>query len=172
MNFISNMIIPLMFIIIIVYGYLKKVNIYDSFISGATDGVMIVFKIFPTLVGLMVAVGILRASGALEFLSMLLSPISKLVGFPTEAVPLTLMRLVSSSASTGLLLDIFKQHGPDSFIGKLVSVMMSCTETVFYTISVYFMSVKITNIRYTLKAALLANLAGIIASVYITKLLL
>jgi spore maturation protein B len=119
----------------------------------------------------MIAVGLLRESGALEYFSKIISPITNKLGFPKEAVPLTFMRLVSSSASTGLLLDIFKKHGPDSFIGRLVSIMMSCTETVFYTISIYFMSIKIKNIKYTLKGALIANLFGVIAALYITKLI-
>lgn len=171
MIFISELIMPLAFVGIILYGYSKDVDIYETFIDGAKNGVKIVFQIFPTLIGLMVAIGILRESGALDFLCKLIMPITKMLGFPNEAVPLTFMRLISSSASTGLLLDIFKKYGPDSFIGRLISVMMCCTETVFYTISIYFMSVKIKKIRYTLKGALLANLCGIIASLYITKII-
>jgi len=97
------------------------------------------------------------------------TPITDALGYPREAVPLTLMRLVSSSAATGLLLDIFKIHGPDSYIGRLVSVMMSCTETILYTMSIYFMSIKITKTRYTLTGALVANAAGVAASVFITQ---
>ena len=171
MKFISELIMPLAFVGIILYGYSKNVDVYETFIDGAKNGIKIVFQIFPTLIGLMVAVGILRESGALDFFGKLITPITKMLGFPNEAVPLTFMRLISSSASTGLLLDIFKKYGPDSFIGRLVSVMMCCTETVFYTISIYFMSVKIKKIRYTLKGALLANLCGIIASLYITKII-
>lgn len=170
MMFISDLIMPLAFVGIILYGYSKNIDIYETFIEGAKDGIMTVFQIFPTLVGLMVAVGILRESGALDFFCKYIGPFSEKVGFPKDAIPLTFMRLISSSASTGLLLDIFKKYGPDSFIGRLVSVMMSCTETVFYTISIYFMSIKIKKIRYTLKGALIANLFGIIASLYITKI--
>lgn len=161
---------PLAFLSIILYGYEKKIDIYEAFIEGAHEGAKVIFKIFPTLVGLMTAVGILRESGALDFFSKLLSPIANFFGFPKEAVPLIFMRLVSSSASTSLLLDIFKKYGPDSFVGKLVSIMMYCTETIFYTISVYFMSVKIKKIRYTLKGALIANIIGIIASLFIAKI--
>jgi spore maturation protein SpmB len=116
------------------------------------------------------SVGVLRASGALEYAGRGLSPITNLIGFPQEALPLTLMRLVSSSASTGLLLDIYQTHSPDSFIGRFVSVMMSSTETVFYTLSVYFLSVKITKTRYTVAGALFANIVGVIASIIITIL--
>ena len=168
MLFLSDLMIPLMFVIILVFGYLNKVNLYESFIDGAQDGFKTVLSIMPTLIGLMVAVGLLRASGFFDILVALISPLSGLIGFPEEAVPLSLMRLVSSSASVGLLLDIFETYGPDSFIGRFVSVMMSCTETVFYTMSVYFMSVKITHTRYTLPGALIANFVGVAASLFIT----
>ncbi|MDR1066384.1 MAG: spore maturation protein [Clostridiales bacterium] len=158
-----------MFVIILGYAAIKKVNMYDNFVEGATEGFSTILRIMPTLIGLMVAVGTLRASGALELFVGLISPFMKAIGFPEEAVPLSLMRLISSSAATGLLLDIFKTHGPDSFLGRFVSVMMSCTETVFYTMSVYFLSVKITKTRYTLAGALFANFAGIIASLLITR---
>ncbi|MDR2899481.1 MAG: spore maturation protein [Clostridiales bacterium] len=166
--YISNLIMPLTFVSIILYGIMNRVPIYDTFIEGAKEGLKTVISIFPTLIGLMVAVGILRSSGALTLLGKLIAPVTEQFGFPTEAVPLTLMRLVSSSASRGLLLDIFKNYGPDSYIGRFVSIMMSFTETVFYTMSVYFMSVKITKTRYTLTGALLANISGVIASLIIT----
>ncbi len=164
----SNMIIPMTFALILLYGYYKKVKLYETFIEGSKDGLAIVIKIIPTLLGLMVAVGIIRASGALELLGQLITPVTKSIGFPGEAVPLALMRLVSSSASAGLLLDIFKNHGPDSFLGRFVSVMMSSTETVFYTMSLYFMSINITKTRYTLAGALIANVAGVTAALFIT----
>ncbi len=169
MILISDFMVPLLFVGILLHGYYKSVDIYDVFIEGAKDGFQTVLQIMPTLVGLMVAVGILRASGGLDVLSYIVSPLTNVIGIPKETVPLIFMRLVSSSASTGLLLDLFKNFGPDSFIGRFVSVMMSCTETVFYTMSVYFMSVKITKTRYTLSAALIANFVGVIASLYITK---
>ena len=168
---LSDLMIPLVLIYILFYGYSKKTNVYDSFIDGAEEGFKTVFKIAPTLVGLMVSVGVLRASGALDLLSNIISPITEKIGYPTEVVPLTFMRLISSSASTGILLDLFKTYGPDSFIGKFVSVMMSSTETVFYTMSVYFMAVNITKTRYTLAGALIANFAGVIASLWICNIL-
>ena len=164
----SDFILPAVFIIIIAYGYIKKINIYETFITGAKEGLLIVFNILPTLIGLLLAVGIFRASGALTFLSKLISPVTDIIHFPTETVPLLFMRTVSSSAATGLLLDLFKQFGPDSFIGRFVSVMMSCTETVFYTLSVYYLSVRITKTRYTVSGALIANFAGVAASLVIT----
>ena len=171
MLILSDLMIPLVLIYILFYGYSKKTKVYDAFIDGAEEGFKTVFKIAPTLVGLMVSVGILRASGTLDLLSNLISPITEKIGYPTEVVPLTFMRLVSSSASTGILLDLFKTYGPDSFIGRFVSVMMSSTETVFYTMSVYFMAVNITKTKYTLAGALIANFAGVIASLRICNTL-
>lgn len=119
----------------------------------------------PTLIGLMVAVGILRASGFLEFLSGLIGRFSELIGFPGELVPLTVVKMFSSSAATGLLLDVFKEYGTDSYIGLIASVSMCCTETIFYTMSVYYMTAKVTRTRYTLGGAMFATFAGLIASV-------
>ncbi len=169
--FLSGLIMPLMFLSIILYGYLSKVDLYETFKIGAKEGVTTVFEIFPTLLGLMVSVSILRVSGFLEIFSALISKPMEYIGFPVEAVPLTLMRLVSSSASTTLLLDIFKEHGADSYLGTFVSIMMSSTETVFYTMSIYFMSINITKTRYTLAGALIANLGGIVSALYITNLM-
>jgi spore maturation protein B len=168
--FFSNIMIPLLFVIIIVYGMLKKVRVYDAFIEGAKDGFGTVLSILPTLIGLMLSISVLRVSGALDALTQLLMPVTESVGFPESALPLTLMRLVSSSASVGLLLDIFATYGPDSFIGRFVSVMMSSTETIFYTLSLYFMAVKITKTRYTLAGALIANFAGVAASLIVTEM--
>lgn len=165
---ISDFMIPLVFVLIIGYGLLNNVKVYDMFIIGAKEGFKIVLQIMPTLIGLMVAVGILRASGFLDVLTSVLTPITSKVHFPSELVPIALMRTVSSSATTGLILDLFKTYGPDSLIGRMTSVMMGCTETVFYTLSIYFMKVKIKKTRYTLTGALLVSLAGIIASVIIT----
>ncbi|MCL2353160.1 MAG: spore maturation protein [Defluviitaleaceae bacterium] len=168
--FISDLMIPLTIVGIIAYGLIKRAPVYDSFLGGAVEGVKITTNIFPTLVGLMVAVGVLRASGTLDFIANFLAPLTRRLGFPEEALPLTLMRLVSSSAATGLQLDVYATHGPDSFIGRFVSVMMSSTETVFYTFSVYFLHIGITKTRYTLFGALFANVVSIIASLIITIL--
>lgn len=173
MNFIvylSDYIIPFLFFYIIGYGLLTKTSIYDEFIKGAKDGFKVVFDILPTLIGLMIAIGILRASGALDLLSSLLEPITNLFHFPSELLPITLVKMFSSSAATSLLLDIFKEYGPDSYLGRLVSIILSSTETIFYTMAVYFMAAGVKKTRYTLAGALVATLAGTIASVVITKL--
>ena len=161
----NHLIIPLVVLALVSYGITSKVNVYDEFVSGAKKGISTVIKIMPTLIGLMVAVGILRASGFLEFLAVWVGKITVYLGFPAELVPLAIVKMFSSSAATGLLLDLFKEYGTDSRIGLIASVMMSCTETIFYTMSVYFMTAQVKQTRYTLPGALLATLAGIVASV-------
>ena len=163
--FMTDFIVPLVIFGIISYGILMEVNVYDTFIKGAKSGFFTVIKIMPTLVGLMVAVGILRASGFLDFISEIIGGITAFAGFPGELVPLTVVKMFSSSAATGLLLDLFKEFGTDSYIGLIGSISMSCTETIFYTMSVYFMTAKVTKTRYTLTGAMLATLAGLAASV-------
>lgn len=168
MNFLlftSNAIIPLLIFSIVAAGLSKKQNIYDDFIKGAADGLKTVVGIMPTLIGLMVAVGVLRASGFLDFLSNMLKVPMALLHFPTELVPLTIVKMFSSSAATGLLLDLYKSHGPDSLLGSMASIMMSSTETIFYTMSVYFVAAHVKKSRYTLAGALIATLAGTIMSV-------
>ena len=165
--YISNIMVPAIIFFVVTYGLAMKVNVYDEFVAGAKTGFKTVIQIMPTLVGLMVAVGILRASGFLEFLGEIIGKATVYVGFPSQLVPLAIVRMFSSSAATGLVLDIFKQYGTDSRIGLIASIMMSCTETIFYTMSVYFLSAKIKKTRYTLSGALLATVVGIIASVWL-----
>lgn len=165
--YLSSMIIPMTFFFIIMTALIKKTPLYDNFVEGATEGLKTIIAIMPTLIGLMVAVGVLRNSGFLNFLSQLIGPLSRLIHFPKELVPLAIVRLFSSSAATGLALDIFKEYGTDSRLGLIASVMMSCTETVFYTMSVYYMSVKISKTRWTLAGALICTLGGLIASIVI-----
>ncbi len=169
--FMTDFIVPLVIFGIISYGILMEVNVYDTFIKGARSGFFTVIKIMPTLVGLMVAVGILRASGFLDFISEIIGKFTGSIGFPGELVPLTVVKMFSSSAATGLLLDLFKEYGTDSYIGLIGSVSMSCTETIFYTMSVYFMTAKVTKTRYTLTGALLSTLAGLIASVVLAGMM-
>ena len=137
---LSEIIIPLIIFFVVGYGLATKVKVYESFLNGAKDGLKIVVDIVPTLIGLLVAVGVLRASGFFELLGTLLSPITEKAGLPAQLVPLLVVKLFSSSAATGLVLDIFKTNGPDSYTGLVTSILMSCTETVFYTMSVYFLA--------------------------------
>jgi spore maturation protein B len=151
-------------------GLLMKKNVFDDFITGAKDGFKVVYDILPTLIGLMVAIGILRASGTLDILTGILKPLTDRMNFPSDAVPLVIIKMFSSSAATSLLLDIFKEHGPDSYLGRLTSIIMSSTETIFYTLAVYFMAAGVKKTRYTLIGCLIATLTGIIASVVMTNL--
>ena len=169
--YITDFIVPFIILAIVTYGILMRTNVYDNFIKGAKSGFFTVIKIMPTLIGLMVAVGILRASGFLDFLSSIIGHFTAYIGFPGELVPLTIVKMFSSSAATGLLLDIFKEYGTDSRLGLIASISMACTETIFYTMSVYFMTAKIKKTRYTLTGALLATLAGLAASVLIAGMM-
>lgn len=170
--YFSDFIIPFMILAIVSYGILRNTNVYDNFIKGAHDGFLTVIKIMPTLIGLMVAVGILRASGFLDFFSKLIGMFTDKIGFPGQLVPLTIVKMFSSSAATGLLLDLFKEFGTDSLFGLIASISMACTETIFYTMSIYFMTAKVTKTRYTLTGALLSTFTGLIASVILAHSIL
>ena len=163
--YLSDFIMPLLFFYIIGFGLLMKVNVYDEFVKGAKKGLSTVVSILPTLVGLMMGVGILRASGALDALGKILQPAAELLHFPVELIPLSVVKMFSSSAATGLLLDIYQKYGTDSLIGRIASISMSCTETIFYTLSVYYMAAKVNKTRFTLPGALIATLSGLAASV-------
>lgn len=162
---ISNIIIPLVIFYIIAYGIAAKTQVYDDFVKGAKEGFMTVFQIMPTLVGLMVGVGVLRASGFFEFLGGFLGKVTEGIGLNPDLIPVIIIKMFSSSAATGLVLDIFKTYGPDSVTGMITSIMMSCTETVFYTMSVYYMAAKVTKTKWTLPGALISTLVGVMASI-------
>ena len=165
--FLSEVSIPLILFYIVGYGISLTCNADDEFVKGAKDGLKTVVGILPTLIGLMVAVGVLRASGFLDMLGENLGYLTSAVGFPSELVPLTVIRMFSSSAAAGLVLDIFKEFGTDSQIGLTASILMSCTETIFYTVSVYFIAAKVNKTRYTIAGALFATFAGIFMSVFL-----
>ena len=169
---VSDLLIPMIILGILCYGILRQVAVYDVFVKGAKSGFLTVAKIIPTMVGLMVAVGILRASGLLTCLSEEIGKFTKWIGFPGELVPLTVVKMFSSSAATGLLLDIYKEFGTDTRNGLIASISMASTETIFYTMSVYYMTAKVTKTRYTLTGALLATFAGLAASVILAGAML
>ena len=172
MNFLvylSNFCIPLLLFYMIAYGLLTKTDIYKEFTEGAKDGFQVTLGILPTLIGLMTGVGMLRASGFLELLSGLLKPAAEALFFPAELVPLVVVKLFSSSAATGLVLDIFETYGPDSLLGKTVSILCSSTETVFYTMSVYLIAAKVKKARWTLAGGLISTLVGIVASIWVAQ---
>ena len=169
--FLSEAMVPLIIFYIVGFGVLSKRPVFDDFINGAKDGMKTVAGILPTLIGLMTGVGVLRASGFLDFLGEILKEPAALLCLPAPVVPVILVRLVSNSAATGLVLDIFKEYGTDSLLGRMASIMLGSTETIFYTMSVYFMSVKIKKSRYTLAGALAATAAGMAASVVLAGMM-
>ena len=169
--FLSEFMVPIIIFYIVGFGVLSKRPVFDDFLKGAADGIKTVAGIMPTLIGLMAAVGVLRASGFLETLAEFLSIPAGWLNIPVPLIPVMLVRMVSSSAATGLVLDIFKEYGPDSLIGNMVSIMMGCTETIFYTMSVYFMTAGIRKTRWTLAGALVATLAGIMASIVLAGMM-
>lgn len=162
---VSDLIIPLMVVVIIAAGLMARRNVYSDFIKGAKDGLKTAVDILPTLAGLMVAVGVLRASGFLDWIAEGIGVLTDRVGFPSQLVPLAVVRMFSSSAAVGLLIDVYQQYGTDSRIGTIASIMMSSSETIFYTMSIYFMTVKVKKTRWTLAGALAATAAGMAASV-------
>jgi spore maturation protein B len=167
---ISLLAIPMFIVFILGYGYYKGVPVYEVFVEGAKEGLGTAFKVLPYLVAMFVAIGVFRASGAMDLLISVLSPVTSLAGIPSEILPLALMRPMSGSASAGMLAEIYKVYGPDSFIGRASSTMMGSTETIFYTVSVYFGSVGVKKTRYVLAAGLLADLAGLLASVAVCSI--
>ncbi len=170
-NYISIVAMPLVILVIIYKGLEQKISVFDIFLKGAKEGVEITFKIFPTLIGLFVAIGMLRSSGILEFITKLISPVLGVLRFPEEIVPLAILRPISGSASMAIATDIIKQNGVDSFIGILASVIMGATETTLYTIAVYTSSVRIKNTRGVIFAALAADITGIIVSLIICRII-
>lgn len=172
MNEFSKYIIPFLLVGIPFYGIVvKKVKVYEIFVDGAKDGFTIAVRIIPYLVAILVAIGMFRASGALDMLLNFLSPVLTLVGFPPENLPLALMRPLSGSGSLGLLTDLINQYGPDSLFAKIGATMFGSTETTFYVLAVYFGSVGIRKTRHALAAGLIADAVGILSAVYICRLL-
>ncbi|MFA5806442.1 MAG: nucleoside recognition domain-containing protein [Melioribacteraceae bacterium] len=168
---ISTLAIPLIIITFVLYGAIKKVKIYEAFVDGAKEGFNVALRIIPYLVAMLVAIGIFRAGGAMDFLMIILSPITNLIGFPAEALPMALMRPLSGSGSLGIMSEVMSVHGPDSFIGILVSTIMGSTETTFYVLALYFGSVGIKKTRHAVTVGILADIAGILGALFIVKLL-
>lgn len=164
---LSVMAIPAFMFFVLGYGHIKKINVYETFVEGAKEGLSTVVRIFPYMIAMFVAIGIFRASGAMDIIVRLIAPITDLLGLPGDMLPITLMKPVSGIAAVGMLGELFKTHSPDSFIGRVASTMMGSTETIFYTLSLYFGTVGIKKIRYTLWGSLLADLAGLMASIVV-----
>ena len=170
-NYISTMAIPAVIIIIIVYGIIDKKRIYDIFVDGAKEGMEIVIKIFPTLLGLFLAIGVLRSSGILDIATQVISIVTNKIGFPSQVIPLALLRPISGSASLAVATDIMTTYGVDSRIGLITSTIMGSTETTFYTIAVYTSSIGVKKTRFVLAEALIADFVGIVTSALIWNFL-
>jgi len=162
--------IPVIILLILTVGMVKKVKVYEAFVEGAKEGFQVGVRIIPFLVAILVAIAMFRASGALGFLVGLLDPLLRLVGYPGEVVPMALIRPLSGSGALGLMSDLVTTHGPESFIGRLASTMMGSTETTFYVLAVYLGSIGIRRARHTLAACLTADAAGLIAAFIVCKL--
>jgi len=171
-NFISSLAMPLIILLIVVYGVKQKNKVFDDFLEGAKEGLEIVLSIVPTLIGLFVAIGALRSSGVLDIIIYFLTPILNVIQFPSEIMPLAMLRPISGSSSIAVATDIMRAYGVDSSLGLMASVIMGSTETTLYTIAVYTSAVKVKKMRFVLKVALIADLVGIVVSVVICRILM
>lgn len=167
---VSLFAIPVILLLIVLHAAFKKVKVYDSFIEGAKGGFDIAIRIIPYLVAIVVAIGMFRASGAMDYFAAIVSPLTNLIGLPAEALPVALMRPLSGSGTLGLVTEIMQTHGPDSFIGRLVSTMYGSTETTFYVLAVYFGSIGIKKTRHAVPAGLLADTVGLLAALVICRI--
>ena len=169
---LSSLIIPLLLAVVAIYGMGKQVDVYGALTHGAEEGLSVLLRIAPALVGLLTAVSMFRASGAMEWLSTLCAPLLEAVGIPPETAPLMLVRPVSGSGALAVASELIATYGPDSYISRVAAVMLGSTETTFYTIAVYFGSAGIRRTRHTIPAALAADLTGFFASALAVRLFL
>ena len=170
MQIFSIWLIPVLIFAILILAWRKKVKVYEAFIEGAKEGFSVAIKIIPYLVAILVAIGMFRASGAMDIFVALFSPITNLIGMPAETLPVALMRPLSGSGALGLVTELMKQHGPDSFIGRVASTMWGSTETTFYVVAVYFGSVGVRRVRHSIAAGLVGDAVGLIMAVIICRL--
>ncbi len=170
MTTISLWAIPSLICFILIYGVLKKIPVYEMFVDGAKDGFNTAIQIIPHLVGMMVAVSIFRASGALDHFLHIITPLLSILHIPSEVVPLGMIRPISGAGSLAIVTDLIEQYGPDSFLGRLASTMQGSTDTTLYVLTVYFGAVGVRKIRYALKVGLWADFAGAVASIIIVTL--
>ncbi len=168
---VSILAIPTILLLFLGWGIAKRVKVYEVFVEGAKEGFNVAVRIIPYLVAMLIAIGIFRASGAMDLLSALLAPVTSLIGMPSEALPMALMRPLSGSGSLGLMTELMKVHGPDSLIGVLVSTMYGSTETTFYVLAVYFGAVNIRNFRHAVAVGIVADVVGMLVAVWIVRAL-
>lgn len=170
-NYISNLAMPMIILIIVVYGVKEKTKVFDNFLVGAKEGIETTLKIFPTLIGLFVAIGALRSSGILDLIVNLANPVLEFISFPSELMPLALLRPISGSSSVAVATDIMKNLGVDSLIGAMASTIMGSTETTLYTIAIYTSCIKVKKTRGIIIAALTVDVVGMIVSVIVCRIL-
>lgn len=163
-------IMPAFACIVVVFGIVKKVPVFDIFLKGVKEGVLILYNIAPTIIGLVFAVDLLQSSGAVDAICSLIEPVAQWLGFPKEIVPMALLRPVSGSGSTALLTSLYKECGPDSFAGRVASVLAGSSETTFYAIAMYYGSIKVNNTRHTLLAAIMADTTALIVSIITVRI--
>ncbi len=168
----SEYLIPIFIAIIIIFGLIKKADVFGEFVEGAKESISASFEILPALIALMTAIGMFKASGGLGFLSELISPLTDLLGFPKECIPLALIRPISGSGALAVFESILSEVSPDSFAGRVASVMIGSTETTFYTIAVYYGITKVKNTRHAIASSLTADLTGFILSALTVRLIL
>lgn len=171
MDLAFTMLVPVLIAGTALYGMFRRVDVYDALVAGAGEGLGVLIKIVPALVGLLTAVYMLRASGALDLASQALAPVLTRLGIPPETVGLMLVRPVSGSAALGVGAELISTYGPDSLIGRTAAVMLGSTETTFYTIAVYFGAAGIVKTRYAVPAALCADLAGFVAAAWAVRVI-
>ena len=171
MSLISSSLIPIIILLIVTYGIIKKVKVYEVFVEGAKEGLKICKNIFPYLLCILLAIKVFRESGILEYIINFIEPLTNLLGIPKEVITQIFIKPLSGSGALGVFTDNIKTFGPDSYLGVLSSVLMGSTETIFYTIALYFGAVKIKKIRHTLWTAIIAEIIGVILAINITKII-
>ena len=170
MEIISKIILPIFIVIIIFYGVKKKINVYDSFLDGAKEGLVTTFNTFPAIIAMIFAINIFLDSQVWIIISKLINPILIKLSLPIEILPMAILRPVSGTASLAIMNDIFKLYGPDSYIGRLASILQGCTDTTIYVIALYFGTVKIAKIKHALWVGLFADFIGIVMAFILTNL--
>ena len=170
-TFLSNLAMPAVILLIVFYGLKSKTKVFDLFLDGAKEGLELTISIFPTLIGLFVAIGALRTSGIIDMITNVISPLLNIIHFPSELMPLAILRPISGSSSIAVATDIMQKFGVDSLIGKMAAVIMGSTETTIYTIAIYTSCIKVKKTRNVLVAALIADIVGMLVSVAICSFL-
>ena len=170
MNMFSKIVIPTFIVFVIFYGFIKKVNIYDTFLEGAKEGLMISFNIFPSIIAMVFAINIFLDSNFVNAVLGVFTPILNLINIPLEIMPMALLRPISGTATLAIMNDVFIKYGPDSYVGRLASVLQGCTDTTIYVLALYFSSIGVKKIRYSLGVGLFADLVRISVAFIITML--